>query len=334
MLVTLSLAFALQSADSTVAPLEIGELPYSRGYTTWSDVLHARERANLGGFGSTSWHDAQGYHLTFQVYGDSAAQWSQWKRLELLLDAPLEPVQKKPSWAELHPTPQSEPAVLDTGSVRIARILEEDSLRVARHISISDTHLQVPPTQETPSTIPTHTQAEEAHSGHALGTTSEDKSTVMPSTPEPDPSAMGISEPQAKTSTPITQVSDPARESSLSSEASKKPALPPPVVRSAPPKAPDPIPVKAGSKSVPQAANSVTSSPLPAGTKYVLVFGSFSEKANAMRYLARVEETFPGSQIWQTDSMYRVVHAYTQYPSKELANAKRAFGRVWVAPTR
>lgn len=329
MFLAFALASSLHGADSLVAPVETGGLAYERLYASWTEVVTDRKKANRAGFGSiASSVDSEGFTLEFRIYGDSTAQYGQWKRLERLLDEPLDWVDRTTTiWDgdlngltnDLFILPKD-----DTVAVALLEIAHQDSLEAQRHISISDSY-QLVEAVATSSPVIQILEKEVALDSKPISTPTETPSSTNIQTattgttntpdfiePAPPPSA------RQETSAIL-----PKREIVVVNE----PNIP--VQKTSTRPVTDPasqVAKKTGIES--------SSHPFGEQANYAIIFASFSEEENALRYLHRLQSSYPNAKVWFIREMYRVGLGAAAYPSAELRRVKGTYPKAWVVPLR
>ncbi|MDG1253090.1 MAG: hypothetical protein P8N56_05360 [Schleiferiaceae bacterium] len=364
MLIAIALAAAVHLSDSIVAQIPTGELIHSRSYGTWGEVLLGREKANMAGFGSVTYPQPESFRVHFRVYGDSASQFQQWKRLEALLDESLE-LQQIATWLELNPP---EEAMAFKDSIIYTNDNSQDSAiaeQGERHISISGTHqiiahqdsvmamnqsMLITPREDSvgsnlilnsTTTLAISEESDIAFDEIQTEYVPEEEKGAQVQSEAPDlvnqsPAIESFAQVQSEAPKALvipraeTTISDTAAARSTKAKEDKSSIS----VATEPKQNSSTAiePTKGPANTTSSNRDIASKTPFSSAMRYALIFGSFGDLANAEAYLTLVKERFPQAALWTHSGMYRIASAYPYYPSEGLKEAKTSFPKTWVSP--
>jgi cell division protein FtsN len=345
MILPIALAALSLGPDSLVTPLPTGGLTYEHVFTSWTEVVGYRQKANLAGFGSVANELETGtYIVEFRIYGDSSAQTSQANRLEKLLNEPLVYVDRTTVYILPSVDTGEELAEVDEVPMDMEAIARKDSLHAVRHIAISDEHRRV--AVDPAGDVQQDSNALDLESMDARveiqsmepleGETNLEVSSPMQKTSVPEAEPEQPSPPVQKEK-PALAPEKPAERPASQANGANEPVVPVKKNTTAPSipveKAVN-MPEKANkpSKVASQPTQTDLTHPFQDGVTHVIVLGSFGNRDYAENYQLKALVDHPSAKIWLVKGMYRVGIGYPYYPGNALKELKVDWPKAWVCP--
>lgn len=338
MILPLALAALSLGPDSLVTPLPTGGLTYEHVFTTWTEVMGYRQKANLAGFGSIAFElDSGTYVVEFRIYGDSLAQASQWRRLEKLLDEPLVYEDRTPIYVLSSIEPGEELAEMDEVPIDMEAVAQEDSLHAVRHMAISDEHrrVEMDPTEnplkgsmdalvETQRMEPLTAQSNLDISNPTQNASIPEAEPEQPSSPvheeKPAPTPKTSADRTASQASGTNEPAVPVKKNTTSPRIPVEKAVNIPEKPNSPPKVAS------------QPTQTDLTHPFQDGVTHVIVLGSFGNRDYAEKYQLKALVDHPSAKIWLVKGMYRVGIGYPYYPGNALKELKTDWPKAWVCP--
>jgi cell division protein FtsN len=285
-------------------------------YSSWEEVLSAREAANIAGFGSISKQLEDGtYTLNYVFKGTKATASSQLERLNVVLGEEL----------ELY-VPITKSLPKETASISGNKD-ESKKQGIAINVSANFEKIPLEPTTPNPASV------------------SEQEIDVDVPTP-PNPTATLLSDDQPDQQIGNELQEQTHQESTFSSKAETETTTetddnlelsPTKAVAVKDPKSSDKETVQDNENGAEEVKSELASKPTESITSksnsdplYAIIFGSFKSKRNAIRKRdALINEGYEAT-IFNHDNYYRVGIGYKEYPSQPLRNFTKQGMQHWL----